>query len=1180
MPFLFTTARGTAISVSKKALEEAQRKLSMMDDESSSCSMSGLATTSSKNDSICRSESPSLMFQTAKGSSVTFSKENAEKLRRAAEGDENAGARVLSSSSASGKTFSIPRRSDETPLVKLRSEEERSTSLPTQSPAKPLLHTISASPTVALDRRPSTMRTPQAMLGEYATPSGRPAFRPPLKSVDAIATSSRSSFAAPRLTSVDSASPSIPASATQQKHAAALQHICVDALLECEVRCALRKHLPSVDSVMNGLYEIPVALCCPLLRQHMGAQENVVTVSPKHFQTALIALGAVPGGVKMEWLETMMKGILWKLLCYELQRASCDSTVTFSPAIVLVQLAYRYNREYVDGHRSILRRISEKDSTPNVPMVLCVSHTFEERVGPHQLMVEVHDGWYFVRANLDLPLSQLLRDGLIRIGHKFIVSASTCCHDAACHPLELLGSTSSLLGLTFNGFAAASPEAPLGALPRHYVHPSSIAKIHTNGGPVPCVCGVVTRVLPTFFTEYLNHGTHHVALPSNGSKARHPNGGAARITRNYLAESKFAESCEAKRSEAYEKLMLTMTSDEAAIVMRDQFFRDVTQVSTIILETTQGEAVAVQRMSRCGYSGGSTEADSESCEGTPQEGQHVRLFNLFPSKANSAPPPLNVKLLYTRGQFVFAPIPDSTTQVKAKEDTFRFTRTVERSLVGLAKRCFGQLVDVVVVSIGVKQLDERRSAFFFCGPDRNVFGALEIVSAPGVRELSLSFPAAGTVCLLQNATFASFDESGQHTIVRLLASEFTTTALRSSNTRIDPMMKMLAAAPQQWKQTVDLGKQVLLDGHGFTLLAVSAPAPSLSASASLDGRPEIDTSTVKPAGPYYLSSHHRSASSQSETSFPPPITNAGVRIIQSSHRDSVASIQRPLFGESPPHGTPSRPTVNYGFHSSRKSEKPDPTAAVTRHMFGNFSSLSPRINVRQSSPSGSTLVGQFSLADGLTCAFSVDGENSDLVPTSSDHFEVQLSLLFRTHLDSEVTLHLNGSQLASLAESISLTPQQLSALATTDEHYHLAAARATSLSRAPGAFKSSNPTDADIWNYFFLHSVVVPEEVISKVLNQLQSDAPQEITVQALRSVAGQLQRWNRKFASTATAASEAAVESLLWWSEKEWASLLQQLSFILDHKLFKVSVDTDTSAVERLVFLKDHCSISDLLLS
>lgn len=95
----------------------------------------------------------------------------------------------------------------------------------------------------------------------------------------------------------------------------------------------------------------------------------------------------------------------------------------------------RYERELNSGCRPPLRKIAAQDAPAAFPMVLCVSNIFWSpagvtddglRIEPYPEL-EVTDGWYRLRAQVDLAMATAVRKGVIRVGRKIGVAGARVC---------------------------------------------------------------------------------------------------------------------------------------------------------------------------------------------------------------------------------------------------------------------------------------------------------------------------------------------------------------------------------------------------------------------------------------------------------------------------------------------------------------------------------------------------------------------------------------------------------------------------------------------------------------------------------------------------------------------------------------------------------------------------------
>jgi len=92
-----------------------------------------------------------------------------------------------------------------------------------------------------------------------------------------------------------------------------------------------------------------------------------------------------------------------------------------------------YEKELNRGARPALRLITAQDASARLHMVLCVSDITWSRSGigddglplvPHPTL-ELTDGWYRLRAQVDEVLARAARRGVIRVGRKIAVSGAS-----------------------------------------------------------------------------------------------------------------------------------------------------------------------------------------------------------------------------------------------------------------------------------------------------------------------------------------------------------------------------------------------------------------------------------------------------------------------------------------------------------------------------------------------------------------------------------------------------------------------------------------------------------------------------------------------------------------------------------------------------------------------------------
>lgn len=102
------------------------------------------------------------------------------------------------------------------------------------------------------------------------------------------------------------------------------------------------------------------------------------------------------------------------------------------------------------SRRSAIKKILERDDIAAKTLVLCVSDIVSSNTNTSEgsgdkasadikkaAVVELTDGWYAVRAQLDPPLTTLLKSGRLAVGQKVVThGAELVGSPDACAPLE------------------------------------------------------------------------------------------------------------------------------------------------------------------------------------------------------------------------------------------------------------------------------------------------------------------------------------------------------------------------------------------------------------------------------------------------------------------------------------------------------------------------------------------------------------------------------------------------------------------------------------------------------------------------------------------------------------------------------------------------------------------------
>ncbi|KAI9057745.1 hypothetical protein FKP32DRAFT_1321754 [Trametes sanguinea] len=216
-----------------------------------------------------------------------------------------------------------------------------------------------------------------------------------------------------------------------------------------------------------------------------------------------------------EWVANHYGLILWKLagsVCMEPEREQDPRTKRWCWPEVIRQLLYRYERELNGGSRPALRLISTEDAPAACPMVLCVSNIImrgSSMMSKEGIPLEAHaelevtDGWYRLRANVDMPLARAIRRGTICIGTKLAVSGAKLSGDRK-EPCEILEAyDNTWLELTGNSTNLAPWHAKLGFVKQPFI--ATMDKLTPDGGVVPAMDIVITKAYPIAYVEFVRN---------------------------------------------------------------------------------------------------------------------------------------------------------------------------------------------------------------------------------------------------------------------------------------------------------------------------------------------------------------------------------------------------------------------------------------------------------------------------------------------------------------------------------------------------------------------------------------------------------------------------------------------------------------------------------------------------
>jgi hypothetical protein len=221
----------------------------------------------------------------------------------------------------------------------------------------------------------------------------------------------------------------------------------------------------------------------------------------------LLQLGAEASQLSDVWLDHHYGMVVWKLAALERAFPRALGGRWLTATRVLEQLCYRYEREMNRAHRSVLRKLLERDASPQSHMVLFVASVLEARADA--AVVVLCDGWHVMRAKFDAVLSSLLDAGRIAAGDKLRVCGAALSDGDAVAPFEDAAVPTNAMAVTlqlhYNGTRRAPWTAKLGAQ-RDAVFRVSLKSLRVASGAVPFVDVCVQRVYPMRYRENTERG--------------------------------------------------------------------------------------------------------------------------------------------------------------------------------------------------------------------------------------------------------------------------------------------------------------------------------------------------------------------------------------------------------------------------------------------------------------------------------------------------------------------------------------------------------------------------------------------------------------------------------------------------------------------------------------------------
>ncbi|XP_060250440.1 breast cancer type 2 susceptibility protein isoform X6 [Ovis aries] len=231
--------------------------------------------------------------------------------------------------------------------------------------------------------------------------------------------------------------------------------------------------------------------------------------------------GVDPRLISRVWVYNHYRWIIWKLAAMEFAFPKEFANRCLNPERVLLQLKYRYDVEIDRSKRSAIKKIMERDDTAAKTLVLCVSEIISLSTDISEpssnktssvdatkvAIIQLTDGWYAIKAQVDPPLSALLKNGRLTVGQKIVIhGAELVGSPDACTPLE--APESLMLKISANSTRPACWYAKLGFSPDPRPLPLPLSSLFSDGGNVGCVDIIIQRAYPIQWMEKTSTGLY------------------------------------------------------------------------------------------------------------------------------------------------------------------------------------------------------------------------------------------------------------------------------------------------------------------------------------------------------------------------------------------------------------------------------------------------------------------------------------------------------------------------------------------------------------------------------------------------------------------------------------------------------------------------------------------------